>query len=170
VRKSVVAPLLVVLEESFDCPWGKTRTMERLRKRKDATSSPASVLAAGGAKRTRLAKLASASNIDQEQRVDDEEHHQMGSITKNEPVIQQLGQIDSTVQQRLSSDPVISSAPSQSEVLMVGLPKLRPSLFLCPFLTKRAYSDTRHVFFLRHTAAYSARISFRQRSAFGRLA
>jgi hypothetical protein len=102
-------------------PWGKKRTMERLRKRKDATSSPASVLAAGGAKRTRLANLASASNIDQEQRVDEEEHHQMGSITKNEPVIQQLGQIDSTVQQRLSSDPVISSAPSQSEVLMVAL-------------------------------------------------
>jgi hypothetical protein len=100
-------------------PWGKKRTMERLRKRKDATSSPASVLAAGGAKRTRLAKLASASNIDQEQRVDEE--HQVGSITKNEPVIQQLGQIDSTVQQRLSSDPIISSAPSQSEVLMVAL-------------------------------------------------
>jgi hypothetical protein len=52
------------------------------------------VLAAGGAKRTRLAKLASASNIDQEQRVDEE--HQM-RITK------------------------ISRVPSQSEVLTVAL-------------------------------------------------
>ena len=59
------------------------------------------------------------SILDQEQRVDEE--HQMRSITKNEPVIQQLGQIDSSVQQRLSSDPVISRAPSQSEVLMVAL-------------------------------------------------
>ena len=93
--------------------------MERLRKRKGGRSSSASVLAAGAAKRTRLAELTSvgsaSSILDQKEQRVDEEH--LGVEVQE----QQMGQKDSTVLQRLSSDPVSSRAPSQSEVLMVEL-------------------------------------------------
>jgi len=92
--------------------------MERLRKRKGGKSSAASVLAAGAAKRTRLTGVgrgsASSIPLQKEPRVD---YEHLGVEVQE----QHLGQIDSTVLQRLSSDPVSSRAPSQSEVLMVEL-------------------------------------------------